>query len=225
MNICYVCDGYPPERKVGGIERFTQTLARELALRGHQISVVGYSNGSNRISVDDDRGVRVVRLPRNKHGLLPPAISDRLLLERMIRQECNQFAIQLVESHDVRGPLLTGFLGAPLIIRLHGAQIVHSKLKGEAPQRFTTFFEKHNIKLANHLVAVSKFIRDETLKEAGLKDRKCEVIYNGVDTNFFSPGPISIQRIRSHTVCWSSFQSKRGAKFVQSFTKSIRCYS
>lgn len=189
MKVCFVCHGYPPEERVGGIEVFTQTLARQLVLKGHEVSVVGYSKGIEVVTEEDDQGVYVLRLPPGKKSVFPDAISIRLRLETAIRKIVRQRQIDLIECPDVRGSLLIGRLGAPLVVRMHGMNLVHFTSTERKPPRLTPFFEKRTLRLADHLVAVSKYIRDATLEMTGLNHRTCEVIYNGVDTKIFKPDP------------------------------------
>ena len=88
MNICFICDGYPPAERVGGIEVFTQTLARGLVLRGNSVSVIGYTKGIETEVVEKDKGVYVVRLPPVRSGLFPASLLLRLRLEAAIRRLC-----------------------------------------------------------------------------------------------------------------------------------------
>lgn len=188
MNICFVCHGYPPVERVGGIEVFTQTLARGLVLRGHNVSVVGYSNGFEISTEEDDQGVYVLRLPPVKQGILPAALLRRLKLEVTIRRIVRQREIDLVECPDVAGSLMVGRLGAPLVVRMHGANsLVYRPSTGRKSSRAGSFFEKRTLQLADYLVAVSRYIRDVTLDAAGLTGHTCEVIYNGVNTDVFRP--------------------------------------
>jgi glycosyltransferase involved in cell wall biosynthesis len=190
FGICFVCDGYPPDRKVGGIEFFTQSLARMLAQSGCRVSVVGFSDQVTDIRIDGDQGVRVVRLPKVKRAFLPRMFYERLLLESHVRQEVKSFKLDIVETHDVRGPLLFGRFGVPLITRMHGSQYVYTHLTSRQPGRFEYFFEKRTILLASKIIAVSEFIKHQTLKLFHVRSKNCTVIYNGVDTDVFKPNLI-----------------------------------
>lgn len=187
LGICFVCDGYPPDRKVGGIEFFTQTLARVLVKSGCRVSVVGFSDRVKTVQAETDQGVRVIRLPKLKHILFTRIFSERLLLEMHVRREVKSFKLDIVESHDVRGPLLFGKYGVPLVTRMHGSHYVESRLTNREPGRFEHFFEKRTIALASRVVAVSEFIKQHTLKLFNLQNKDCTVIYNGVDTDLFKP--------------------------------------
>ena len=192
MNICLVCHGYPPARKVGGIEIFTQTLAKGLVSRGHQVSVIGFDNNLKSKRIDYDGSVKIIRLPILKTKFFY-AIIGRLILEREIRIEIKESKVNLVECPDVDGRLLLGHFGIPLVVRLHGSQFVHHDILGIKPRRFVPLFEKNTLLLATQLVAVCEHIKKETLKRTRFPNRLCEVIYNAVDTNLFSFDP-NIQR-------------------------------
>jgi len=53
------------------------------------------------------------------------------------------------------------------------------------------FVERHNVGMADALVAVSKHIGDVTVEALGLVGRDFQVIYNGVDTHRFRPQPLN----------------------------------
>ena len=209
MKLCYICHGYPPAG-VGGIETFTQTLARGLVLRGHQVWVVGYSNGFLVEVEEDDQGVHVLRLPPVKRGIFPSVLSIHLRLEAAVRRVVRRNDCQLVECPDVRGSLITGRLGAPLVVRMHGANLVHFPATGRHPPRLTPFFEKRTLRLADHLVAVSQYICDATLTAADLQHRPCDVIYNGVDTSLFRP-QAGAERDPSHILFVGRLSETKGA--------------
>ncbi len=188
VNICFVCRDYPPAHW-GGIEVFTQTLARGLVARGHRVSVVGYSTGAEAEIEEEDHGVHILRLPPVKRGILPAVLPVHLRLEAAIRRVVRQAQMDLVECPDVGGSLMMGHLGAPLVVRMHGANLVYFPATGRKPLRWVSFFEKRTLRLADHLVAVSRYIRDATLAMTGLGHRPCALLYNGVDTARFYPRP------------------------------------
>lgn len=59
-SLCLSSAYYPPH--MGGVETFTQSIARELVARGHDVCVVTNSPASDDAATGDD-GVEVVRLP------------------------------------------------------------------------------------------------------------------------------------------------------------------
>jgi glycosyltransferase involved in cell wall biosynthesis len=187
MNICFVCHGYPPPRKVGGIEIFTQTLARVLVSRGHHVSIIGFDDSLSTKRVDNDGRIKVIRLPVERTKL--SAITNRLFLESEIRREIMESRIDLVESPDVGGWLLLGHFGVPLVVRLHGSQFVYCAIKGTKPRKFDPVFEKNTLHLSTHLVAVCEHIKRETLKRTWFLYQPCEVIYNAVDLQLFAVDP------------------------------------
>jgi glycosyltransferase involved in cell wall biosynthesis len=189
IRICFICDGYPPERKVGGIEAYTHDLAHGLVDRGHFVTVISQSDRLAQRTVEDDRGVRVIRLPVLSRGFVPRMIRYRLMLESEIRREIKHSKINLVETQDVGGHFLFGSFGVPIIVRMQGAHFVYFAISGRKVSRVAAFFEKRTLRMADHLVAVSDHIRRETLARAGLTSRKCELIYNAVNMDLFKPDP------------------------------------
>jgi len=91
MRILMVSDFYPPV--IGGLERGVQTLSQALTRRGHEVAVATFVQpGCPRL--EDDEGVRVIRIDGWSRALLPfyrdpmfrfhppmpdPALSRRLL--------------------------------------------------------------------------------------------------------------------------------------------------
>src|SRR3954469_5918867 len=86
MHICYLCNEYPPGTH-GGVGSFTQTLARAMVARGHEVTVVGVYPAGRR-GEEEDRGVRVVRLPHSpipRTGFLLNGRAIRRALRRVDR--------------------------------------------------------------------------------------------------------------------------------------------
>ena len=74
MKILEVCSVYPPSR--GGVERFVQEISTGLARRGHKVTVITSTRGTDRRSSDHvgADGIRVVRLPEHYHLFEAPLI-------------------------------------------------------------------------------------------------------------------------------------------------------
>jgi len=212
MKLCFVCHGYPPA-KLGGVEVLTQALARGLVAKGHAVWVVGYCDGYQTVTTDDDCGVQVVRLPTVKRGVFPAVLPVHLRLESAIRRLIREHGIELVECPDVGGSLLLGHFGVPLVVKMRGANIVYMPSTGRKAPRLTPFFEKRTLHLATHLLAVSKYIRDATLDAAGLHGRTCEVIYNGVDIHRFKPDP-EIDRDPNRILFVGRLTETKGAPYL-----------
>lgn len=195
MRILFICSEYPPSSH-GGIGTFVQTLAREIVLRGHEVFVIGYEKHVKHEVHEQDHGVSVTRIPLKigpylrlgRYSLSPDMLMLRFVLSKRVNQLVKQKQIDIVESYDWSGPLWFAPT-CPLIVRLHGANTAHSYFEGKSPNRFLRYVEARNIRIADHLVAVSSHIRDVTLKALHMEERNCEVIYNGIDTGIFALRP------------------------------------
>jgi len=137
MRILLLTDFYPP--MVGGVEQHVQTLARELAGRGHTVTVatIGARGASRR--VQDDRGASVFRLPTTlsrvpslyseaSRPFAPPAPDPELTLHlarlvRRVRPDVVHAHGWIVDSYLPIQPAV----GAPLIVTLHDYGLVCAK--------------------------------------------------------------------------------------------------
>ena len=134
MRVLMISDFYPPH--IGGVERQVQTLSRELARRGHQVSVATTRYAESPV-FEVDEGVRVYRqlagwnralapLYENREHLFHPPLPDPGImagLRRVIKQE----RPDIVHAH---GLSVYSFIGlkawskAKLVATLHNYALV-----------------------------------------------------------------------------------------------------
>ncbi len=190
MRIGFVCSRFfPPDGTVGGIEVFVLTLAQRLKRLGHYpIVVSGELAGTDGCDTDSIGGVLVYRfaLPRQR----PHVLTDRLRYQRVVEHVVSEEKLDLVEYFDQDGMLLSKRFGCPLVVRLHQNDFVRRVALGRPRSTFRDgnfFFERRLLKMADTLVAVSDWVGRMTLKIAGLEHLEYRVIYNGVDTDIFTP--------------------------------------
>lgn len=184
LHICFVCNEYPPASH-GGIGSVTQTLARALAARGHRVTVVG-GYRVPRASDEDDRGVRVVRIPASFARGVNPFVNS-LRLRRALRREHRAHPIDVIESSELGHSVLPSGVPAPTIIRMHGGHHFISHTLGRRTRRGRAWLERRLLRGADHLCAVSRYVADETCRLVGLAGRRIEVLPNPVDTTQFRP--------------------------------------
>lgn len=194
MTVAFVCSEYPPSPH-GGIGVIVKSVAEQLVLRGASVIVVGYDPIVDADTTDEVNGVVVIRIAdkyrdrrRYKVGryyLTPDHFLRRSYLSSRLEEVVAKYTVKVVESYDWSGPLWRK-PSVPLIVRMHGAHTSHNYYEGKRSSRLLHFFERRNLKMADHLTAVSRHIGDLTLKSVGL-DRPYTVIYNGVDTGKFFP--------------------------------------
>lgn len=134
MNICFVCNEYPPGPH-GGIGTFTQVLGRALVKAGHEVRVIGhYSPNYPAPDYEEDQGVQVWRLrgPTSRGRW----IWARYRLFQHVARWAKAGEIDLVEVPDYQGwAAFWPQLQVPVIARCHGSGIYFSHELGRRPSR------------------------------------------------------------------------------------------
>lgn len=169
--------------RYGGVESFVWDLARELASRGHAVTIIG-GVGPRR---EPAPGVRVLTFPFVARGFwqgLPPlrrAYAEAKLLERLTMAPAalaelargRYDLIHIQKPYDLGPALLAGRLGgARVILGCHGED-----------------FYRGDRLLAPHVdgaVSCSRFNAETVARRYGFTPR---VVFNGIDTRLFRPGP------------------------------------
>lgn len=129
MKILLLAQFVPPV--LGGEERHVWTLARSLAARGHEVTLLGFAPGHEEPGENVSEGVRVVRV-RTAASHLPMLYSDPArphalplpdpLVSRAIRLELSRGRYEVVHAHNW---IVNSALGparrarVPLVMTLH----------------------------------------------------------------------------------------------------------
>jgi len=129
MRILLLTAFLPPV--IGGIERHVWTLARALADRGHQITLLGFATGTAAPGASEVDGVRIVRV-RTGGSYLPVLYQDPdrphplplsdPLVSRAIRQELEHRTFDVIHAHNwiVNSALAPAArAGVPVVMTLH----------------------------------------------------------------------------------------------------------
>ena len=183
MHICFLCAEYPPHS--AGLGNFTQTLAHALVRRGHRVTVVGLYP-PERAGVEDDAGVRVVRLAHSRvprTGLFVNGARVRAAL-RTIHAET---PIDVIEGPEWSLTMLPARTPARKVIRMHGGHHFFATTLGRRPRRWDGWWERRSFRRADHLCAVSRFVAETTRQLLGLGGAEIDVIPNPVDVSRFAP--------------------------------------
>lgn len=186
MHLIYVCNEYPPA-PYGGIGVFVRTIAKELVKHGFKISVIGVYDNLAEVKQENDNGVQVYRLPAKKI-IFGSTLANRLYfywwVERFIRDE----QVDLIEYPDFHSYFWHKH-SIPTVVRLHGSteySVLHGRSKNY--QKTAVYFEKRAIRLADHLVGVSRYVLDFTLQHIQQNTQATKnTIYNFVDVKSFIP--------------------------------------
>lgn len=186
MHICFLCNEYPPG-KHGGVGSFTQTLARALVSRGHEVTALGVYKAT-RSKVDTDCGVRVIRLARSRMPKVGFLINSLRLRQALLKIHGMSpiYAVEGPEMSLAAFPVRSPF---PKIIRMNGGHHFFSITLGNKPRKARAWVEKQSFDRADGLCAVSRFVSETTREILHLGSQPIEILPNPVDTSFFSPKP------------------------------------
>lgn len=190
MHVCFLCNEYPPGPH-GGVGSFTQTLARALVGRGHQVTVTGVYP-RERSGEENDQGVRVLRLP---HAEIPGTglIVNGARLREALRQVHQQSPIDIIEGPEISLAVIPKDFPAARVIRMNGGHQFFAATLGAQPRRWRSWLERRSFAHANHLCAVSNFVAETTRQLLQLGNLPIEILPNPVDTLRFHPQPAEVE--------------------------------
>src|SRR5581483_4302281 len=178
MKVALALESFDPQR--GGLEQWTWQFAQALLQRGHEVHVVAFHFAANQAPA----GIREHRLPFD-----PSPIKRAELLEK-----------HLCELHtDITHDMGFGWFGD--IFHPHGGSSIaaqeHNLLRIPAWRRIRFWREKRyreqreivrrRDKSRGIIVCVSELVRRHFQMLHGIDASRLRVIYNGVNTDCFSP--------------------------------------
>lgn len=201
MHICFICHEYPPGIH-GGVGTVVQTLARALVRRSHAVTIVGLYNRAGK-TVEDDEGVRVIRLPRSRVRGTGFGVNGSRL-RRALKEIHAVQPIDVIEGTESGLALLPRYSPVPRVIRMNGGHHFFSVTLGKKPKAWRGWLEQRSFSRADHLCAVSHFVADVTRQILRLGDREVEVLHNSINLPRFSPNPEAEQEgliVFAGTVC------------------------
>lgn len=181
-----LCMDFPPDAR--GIGQYVYNLSKTLIKNGHEVTVITrgnwkktkYENFEN-IKIFRVRFIPLFPFHLRLHGIF---------LNRLIKTLEEEFDI--IHLHNPSIPLLN--TSVPMIITVHGTVIGGIKNRkildffSFGLKLFSKLYENNEKNLLNNvdkITAVSKSCMDELKLYYGVND--VQVVYNGVDTDFFTP--------------------------------------
>ena len=205
MNICFICNEYPPAPH-GGIGSMTQLVGRALVQRGHRVRVVGGYSQSEREAVETDAGVEVYRLriPPRRFGW----IAFRYRLFNTVARWARSGSIDLVEVPDYQG-WVAGWrrLPVPVVGRLHGSGTYFSAEMGWKLDRLGFQLERASLRRCDFLGSTSRYTAERTQHLFKLKSAVDAVLYNPVEV---PESDVHGMRSRNRVVFTGTLNSKKG---------------
>jgi glycosyltransferase involved in cell wall biosynthesis len=188
LRICRLVWSFPRVEKIShGLGPNFYYISKEQVKQGYEVDVIA-RRGINESSYEEIDGIRV-------HRVLSPYNTNAMRkMVRLISRE----PFDIVHAHGTCGisyPLFRFMVRKPLVIHTHGTALhpfpapITISLKDNLRSRIRTsvaiFRQKTYWQLADILLAVSYFLKEEIERLYNIKESKIEVAYNGVDTSIF----------------------------------------
>ena len=192
-----------------GIERFTYSIANEMANQGHEVIIYAWKSKTNFSWGDLHKNVIVRTCPHSKYYqrswigyyynyLLRKDNPDRVYLNFLYHGE-----LKLNKTHKYY-------------------YVLHSPAS-QIKNRYE-FIKTHSNDFKDlTFVGVSKMVKREALPY--MNNKRCEVIYNGVDLNLFKPSDNNIpeeQVPNLNIITAAAFEERKGMQFM---IKALSTYS
>lgn len=175
MKIAYVCNEYPPALH-GGIGTFVSSIAHGMLAAGHQVSVVGWGKNPGE---RDDSGVRVVTLPESTCRGMAWWINRRRVC-RWVQREARAGNVEIVESPEFQGPLITRPGRTPVVLRLHLSATAIGRHGKRPVSGLTGYCEKRCLSLFRSWIAVSKYALELTRNTFLIQPREFKTVYSPI---------------------------------------------
>ncbi len=206
IQICFITEEFPKQNDLGGIGYHFLYLGKELAQRGHQVTVLYDGDRSffirSGVKSGMRAGVQVVGVWQRSNPLL------RLLYQKLKNFELGKVALwswqarsvvhrleqdhtkfQLIETHDYHlMPWLLSLGTDRVVVSVHGGKKQTSLLNNEyhkLENRVIACAEQLSLKKAKHLYTVSPLQAKKIRQLSGVEVKT--TIPNPVDTSFFVP--------------------------------------
>ena len=176
MNICYVCNEYPPKPH-GGIGTYVKAMAEALVKEGHNVVIVGIGEKDD---AKMDNEVMVVELSLPKVPRLFQAWLGRYKLYACLKRLAKTKMIDIVEVPDYQGWLPFRFGFCPVIVRLHLSETVIGEHNRQHISHQISRYEDRTLRKGRTWVGVSKWAYEKTVEVFGKEPESHEVIYSPV---------------------------------------------
>lgn len=177
MNILFLTEDFPP--MTGGIANFLSELCKELSKRGHKINVLvnkiqGFEN------IDEQQSYKIFRY--NPPKRFRSFVAGWYLIKNCIKQRPDIiFMGHVFATRGLPVLFIHWFLQIPYVVLIHAGHLPLADVS-----RINRIAVYSLLRYANLLVSNSKYT-NSLLIERGFSKKKIEILYPGVDTDYFSP--------------------------------------
>lgn len=183
MHIAYLTPEYPHQLcpASGGLGTSIKNMAEALIKKGVQVSIILYGQKIDK-TINQNR-IDFYFLSQKSYQA-GGWFFYRKFLEKRITEIIKKGKVDLLEAPDWTG--ITSFMRfeIPLLIRMNGTDAYFCALENRKQKPKNRFFEKHALKNAQCILAVSDFTGRKTMEILNLK-RKYEVIPNSISISNF----------------------------------------
>jgi glycosyltransferase involved in cell wall biosynthesis len=173
VRILMVCNEYPI-RPHAGIGTVVQIIARGLAAKDHEVTVVGLGNADEETW---DGRVKVLTLRRNNTRYIGNIMS-RLRLRHWLKVNVKERMIDIVEVPDSQGWLPFTLPDCTTVVRLHLSYSAVGHVTGEPVGRGISLYERRTLLANRNWIAVSQYVLDLTKAAFGVDPKSYTVIRN-----------------------------------------------
>lgn len=184
MNIVFISNEYPTWAP-GGKGTFIQTIARELVLQKHQVTVLGIGVSSEKIMLNDE-GVQCIRLrkPISPQGKF---IENFARIRAALRSLQKNSPIDIVETSELDCAYLPKNPPYKKVIRLHGGHHFFAEAEKRGIDTIKGKRELKSFKNTDAFIAVSGYVRSHTATMLNYGNALIETINYPVDTDIKVP--------------------------------------
>jgi len=216
MNIVFLSSEYPLWAP-GGVGTFLQTFGRTLVQHHHRVTVLGIGD-KDKTEILDDKGVKLIRLPKNK-SRLPDFLYNRAHLNKKLTELHISQSIDIIESAEPGLAIISKKHPAKKVIRLHGGHHFFAEAEKRGINWRKGLLEKISFKKADGFIAVSNYVKSHTAKYLSYHGSPVEIINYPLDTTIETPQvPVQNNRILfAGTVC-----EKKGVRQLIEAFKLVR---
>lgn len=215
MHICFITNEFPKHGfPHGGVGTFVATLAKALAKKGVEVSVIGL-NYTPKEEVEEFDGIIVYRVLSKKIKGLQWYFNSQAISQK-IKEVHKQNPINIIETAELGLAFLPKIAEINYVIRMHGGHHFFAEAENRKINWWKGFQEKKSFQKADYILAVSNYVAETTRDLLKLGNRSIHVIYNPIDVTKFYVCDIS--KIQKHSLFFAgSIVEKKGIRqLVQS---------
>ena len=240
MKILFFTNEYSHKKlpDCGGVGTFLKVLAEALVKKGHHVYIFGFSRKKIQFS---DRNIHFYFIKKySKRHFLTELIrsvgaklnsnllqlfflkKERKYLAKTLKKHAFKNKIDVIESFVFSGYTAYYDNSIPLVLRFHGSRAFWHYYLGQKKETLKILMEQKALENASKIVAVSEFSAQAIQEMYSIDTHK--VIYNGIDTNVFSPDS-SVETIDQSIFYFGTLSDAKGVHtLAKIFNEVVKLY-